>query len=83
MNTLKKDKTLSWTPECQAAFEKIERHLRLISLSLSHYDPKFDIIVASDASSYGTGAYILHKLPDGTNKVIACASRSLLTAEKQ
>ena len=48
-------------------------------LSLTHYD----IIVASDASSYGIGICILHKLPDGSRKAVAHASRSLLPAEKQ
>ena len=82
----KKNKTCRWTPKCQAAFDKL-RYLWLItlsvSLSLSHYDPKLDIIVASDASCYGFGARILHKLSDGTRKAIALASRSLLPAEKQ
>ena len=32
------------------------------------YDPKLEIIVASDASSYGVGACILHKMPDGKKK---------------
>ena len=80
---LKKDKTWRWTPECQAAFEKIKETLTSdLSLSLTHYDPKFDMIVASDARSYGIGACILHKPPDVTRKVIAHASRSFLPAEK-
>ena len=37
----------------------------------------------SDSSSYGIGAWILHKLPDGLLKAMAHASRSLLIAEKQ
>ena len=64
---------LSRTPECQAAFD----------LSFTHYDPKLDIIVASDASSNGIGACILHKLPDGIRKAIVHASRSVLPAEHQ
>ena len=69
----KKDKTRSWTPECQTAFEKIKETLTS-DLSLTHYNPKLDMIVASDASSYGVGAYMLHKLLDGTRKAIAHAS---------
>ena len=51
-------------------------------LFLTHNDPKLENIVASDASSYGVGACILHKMPDGTKKPIAYASRTLLPAEK-
>ena len=43
-----------------------------------HYEPKLEIIVACDASSYGVGACILHKMPDGTKKPIAHVSRTLL-----
>ena len=39
--------------------------------------------ITSDASSYGIGACILHKLPDGSRKAVAHASRSLLPSEKQ
>ena len=52
---LKKDKTWSWTTECQAAVEKIKETLTS-DLSHTYYDPKFDIVVASDGSSYGIGA---------------------------
>ena len=78
---LKKGKTWSWTTECQEAFNKIKEALTS-NLFLTHFDPKLDLIVASDASSYGIGACILHKMPDGTNKPIAHASRSLLPTEK-
>ena len=78
---LKKDKKWRWTPECQTAFDQIKKAL-LSDLFLTHYDQKLDIIVTSDASSYGVGACILHKMPDGTKKPIAHASRTLLPAEK-
>ena len=78
---LKKDKTWCWTTECQEAFNKIKEVLTS-DLFLIHFDPKLDLIVACDASSYGIGACILHKMPDGTNKPIAYASRTLLPSEK-
>ena len=78
---LKKDKKWRWTPECLTAFDQIKKALTSV-LFLTHYDPKLEIIVASDANSYGVGACILHKLPDGTKKPIAHSSRTILPAEK-
>ena len=51
-------------------------------LFLMHYDPKLEIIVASDASSYRVGSCIQHKMPDGTKKQIAHASRTPLLSKK-
>ena len=78
----KKDKPWLWTPECQESFEKIKKTLTS-DLPLTHYDSTFDVTVASDASSYDIGACIHHKLPEGSRKAVAHASRSLLPAEKQ
>ena len=78
---LKKDKKWRWTPECQTVFDQIKNALTYDHF-LTHYDPKREIIVASDASSYGVGACILYKIPDGTKKPIAHASRTLLLTEK-
>ena len=49
-------------------------------LSLTHYDPTLDIIVASDGCSHVIGASIL---PDVSRKTVAHASRSLLPSGKQ
>ena len=54
----------------------------MLDLFFTHYNPDFDIIVASDGSSYGVGSCIQHKMTDGTTKPIAHASRALLPAEK-
>ena len=77
---LKKDKKWRWTPEFQTAFDQIKNALTC-DLFLTHYGPKLEIIVASDASSYGFSACILHKMPDGTTKPIAHESITLLPAE--
>ena len=50
-------------------------------LFFTHYNPDLDIIVACHASSYGIGACILHKMPDGCHKPVAHILRTLL-AEK-
>ena len=78
---LKKDKDWEWSPKCQKAFVKIKEVLTS-NLFLTHYNPDLKIIVASDASSYGIGACILHKMPDGCHKPVAHTSRTLLPAVK-
>lgn len=78
---LKKEKPWLWTKECEQAFKKIKEKLTS-DLFLVHFNPKLDIIVASDASTHGVGACILHKWKDGKVRPIAHASRSLLPAER-
>ncbi len=49
---------------------------------LVHFDPSFPLILACDASQYGIGAVLAHKMPDGTERPIGYVSRSLNDAEK-
>lgn len=58
----------NWSSECKKAFEKI--NILTSYLSLMHFNPKLDIVVASDASDYGGGGggAILHKLKDRRKK---------------
>ncbi|WKY12958.1 hypothetical protein Q1695_004069 [Nippostrongylus brasiliensis] len=79
---LKKDTPFRWSSECQNSFEKAKKILAS-PLLLTHYDPKLELIVAADASDYGVGAVLLHRFPDGTEKAVSHASRSLTDAEKK
>ena len=79
---LKKGEKWEWSEVCQKAFDKITNILTS-ELSLTHYDPKQEIIMASDTSEYVIGAVILHKFKDGNTKQVAHASRTLLPAEKK
>ena len=49
---------------------------------LTHYNSTLPINMAADASSYGIGAVISNVFPDGTEKPIAFASRSLFSSER-
>ena len=49
---------------------------------LAHSDPKLPLRLAGDASPYGVGAVISHVFPDGLERPIAYASRTLTSAEK-
>ena len=74
-------KKWKWSPECAQAFTEAKQALSSASV-LVHYDPSLPLTLAGDASAYGIGAVISHRLPDGTEKPIAFASRSLSTSER-
>lgn len=64
----------------KSAFERTKARLSSAPV-LTHYDPKLSVILACDASPYGVGAVISHQFPDGTEKPISYASRSLTKTE--
>ena len=47
-----------------------------------HFDPTLPIILACDASSYGVGAVLAHRMPDWSERPVGFASRSLNTAKR-
>jgi RNase H-like domain found in reverse transcriptase/Integrase core domain/Integrase zinc binding domain len=71
----------SWSGECKKAFELIKKELTSDKV-LTHYDPKLPLIVETDASPVGLGAVLTHKMPDGTERPIAFASRTLSSSER-
>ena len=76
------DTEWKWGVIHQNAFEQ-SKSLLSSSKVLAHYDPQLPIIVSSDASAYGIGSVLPHRMPDGSEKPVAFASRSLSLAEKK
>ena len=70
-----------WTAACEQAFAAAKQGLAS-SKVLTHYDPALPLKMAGDASAYGVGAVISHIMPDGTERPIAFASRTLSTSER-
>ena len=77
---LQKRSHWSWDPKQHKAFEEAKNLLTSSSM-LTHYDPSKPLILACDASPYGIGAVLSHKVEDD-ELPIAFASRSLAPAEK-
>ena len=70
-----------WTEECSRAFKEAKQ-LLITAPILAHYDPTLPIKMAGDASAYGIGAVISHTYPDGTERPISFASRTLSPSEQ-
>ena len=70
-----------WSDPQAKAFEDSKKMLSSASL-LVHFDPNLPLLLACDASAYGVGAVLAHRMPDGTEKPIGYASRTLNSAER-
>lgn len=71
-----------WTNECQTAFEEI-RHRLVTAPILAFPDYERAFILDTDASDIGVGAVLSQVQEDGSERVIAYASRVLTKAERR
>jgi len=70
-----------WSNSEQQAFQKSKDSLTSSRL-LVHFNPKLKLMLACDASAYGLGVVLAHKYPNGSERPIAYASRTLTKAER-
>ena len=78
---MKKDRRWTWGEEEEKAWRKIKKLLSSAEV-LCHYNPVLPIRLACDASSFGVAAVLSHLMPDGGERPVAYASKSLSDAEK-
>ena len=71
-----------WSKTCESAFNTVKSMLHSDKV-LVHYDPQKTLILTADASPYGVGAILSHIMPDGSEKPVSFASRTLSSAEKK
>ena len=78
---LRKNAHWCWEEAQDVAFQKSKELLSSNTL-LTHYDPTKELLLSCDASPYGIGAVLSHKMEDGSERPVAYASRSLSQPEK-
>ena len=78
---LQKSTPWSWGSRQRCAFRDIKELLRSGRV-LTHFDDGLPLILACDASPYGLGAVLSHRMPSGEEKPIGFASRTLTKAER-
>ena len=70
-----------WGREQEEAFKTVKDQLKSGQV-LTHFDDLLPLVLACDASPYGVGAVLSHRMPDGVERPVGFASQTLTTAEK-
>ena len=78
---LRKEVRWRWTDIEEKAFNA-SKDLLTSSALLVHFNPELDLVLMCDASSYGIGAVLAHRMPDGSERPIGYASRSLSSSQR-
>ncbi|XP_037928846.1 uncharacterized protein K02A2.6-like [Teleopsis dalmanni] len=72
----RKNVKFTWGTAQQQAFIALKTHI-LNAAQLAHYQEDLPLVLATDASSYGIGVVLSHTYVDGTERLIAFASKTL------
>lgn len=79
---LQKNVRWTWTSNDTRIFTQLKMAISSKNV-LVHFDPNLPVILATDAFEKGLGAILMHRYPDGSDKPIAAASRSLTKTESR
>ncbi|XP_058456616.1 uncharacterized protein K02A2.6-like [Malaya genurostris] len=79
---LRNNVTFKWTKESNDAFLKVKEEMQSERF-LVHYSTELPLILATDASPYGVGAVLSHIMPDGTERPIMYASKTLNDTQRR
>ena len=80
-NAKKKCQNVEWTDRCQQSFEQLKQCCSQCPV-LAYANYKSLLILHTDTSTTGLGAVLSQKQPDGSERVVAYASRALNKAER-
>lgn len=75
-------KPFQWTNDGEHAYSDIKNAL-ISPQVLMPYNPELPLLLATDASKIGLGAVLSHRMPDGRERPIAYASRTLSGTERK
>ena len=70
-----------WGPREKRAFRRVKK-LLLSNRVLTHFSEELPLLLECAASPYGLGAVLSHEFPDGTERPVGFASRTLTQAER-
>ncbi|XP_043064398.1 uncharacterized protein K02A2.6-like [Drosophila ficusphila] len=72
----RKDVAFFFGPQQQQAFTALKSHI-INATQLAHFDENLPLVLATDASSFGIGVVLSHLQPDGGERPIVFASKTL------
>ncbi|XP_043063527.1 uncharacterized protein K02A2.6-like [Drosophila ficusphila] len=77
LNQLRRtDVAFFFGPQQQQAFTALKSHI-INATQLAHFDENLPLVLATDASSFGIGVVLSHLQPDGGERPIVFASKTL------